>query len=198
MRFYNDVTALPLRSYDGFIVFGGLQFSSSASYLSRHRTSDLAAAPGRPRALMSGGFLDAVLMRRVSHSVGVHVAKALEELDQGPVLFMSAALPSDAVLGSAEAKWQDYRDLARRGDGPAYHQRFLTQLDRALGPGIRRLSQPAATISGEVFTAAEWMRGSFRMNPRRDVAHGEEDMIHTNPSYGALQIDAAMEAFAAL
>ena len=54
------------------------------------------------------------------------------------------------------------------------------------------------TVTQEVFTETEWMRGSLRLNSRQDVPHGQAEYSHGNALYGARQIDQIREALQSL
>lgn len=195
MVYYNGVPDLPLAGHDAFVVVGGVAFSAQAAVQDRHRSLDFPSVQnGLACTLVSTGFVDAMLRRRIANSPAVQVLRALLSLDQGPVMLMDTVLPSVECRADPQ-NFAAHVDLAARGDGAAYHARYLRILREVIGPKAIHLPQPARTIVDQVFTGAEWMRGSIRMQPRKDVPHEINEYGHANAAYGALQVDAMVAAF---
>lgn len=198
MVFYNGVPELPLSGYDGFVVLGGISFKQVADLQATHRSGDFPSVrAGRPCRLVSTGFVDAMMQRRITDSAAARVIRALHRLDQGPVVFMDAVFPSSEAHPGAKA-FKTYVEMVARGDGAAFYARYIGLLDQQIGDAAIRLPQPAETVVNGLFTAPEWMRGSMRLNPHSDVPHDIDDYGHANADYGALQVEAVIRAFAAL
>lgn len=198
MVFYNGMGELPLSGYDGFVVLGGTSFKQLADLQATHRSGDFPSVQaGEKCRLVSTGFIDAMLQRRIQDSPGLHILRALHGLDQGPVVFMDTVFPS-AEAKSAPPAFKTYAEMVARGDGAAYHARYMGLLDREIGGAAIRVTQPVQTIVDGLFTAPEWMRGSIKLNPHDDLPHDADDFGHANAAYGALQVDAVLAAFAAL
>ena len=198
MVYYNGIPDLPVAGYDAFVVIGGLAFYRLAALQARHRSLDFPSA-GRDRDFtpVSTGFVDAMLHHMLDRSPALHMLRLLAGLGQGPVLFIDQMFPSAECRQGAE-NFADYVALAGRGDAGTYHARYMRILRPLLAGVATHLPQPAATVEDGAFTAPEWMRGSFRMQPRRDVPHGAQDYGHANPAYGRLQVDQITKALAAL
>lgn len=201
MLHYNGIPDLPLAEYDAFVVIGGLGFHRMAEPGLTHPAPDFpSVAPGgalQGGALVSTGFIDAVMAHHIAGSTALRMIRGLAGLGQGPVLFMDQPFPSLDCRADPQ-NFAGLVTLAARGDAGALYARFLQLLARALPKGARHLPQPAPTVREQVFTAPEWMRGSVRMQPRRDVPHEATEYGHANPAYGGLQIDMISQAFAAL
>ncbi|MDF3606874.1 hypothetical protein PE067_12490 [Paracoccus sp. DMF-8] len=198
MVFYNGVPELPLSGYDGFVVLGGISFKQIAELQATHRSGDFPSVrAGKACRLVSTGFVDAMMQRRIADSSALRVMRALHGLGQGPVVFMDTVFPSAEAHVGAKG-FRTYVEMVARGDGAAFHARYIDLLDREIGDAAIRLPQPAETVVDGLFTAPEWMRGSIRLNPHDDVPHDADDYGHANASYGALQVDAVIRAFAAL
>lgn len=198
MAFYNGVPALPLSGYDGFVVLGGISFKQLAELQATHRSGDFPSVrAGRPCRLVSTGLVDAMMQRRIDDSSALRVMRALSGLGQGPVLFMDTVFPSAEAHAGAKS-FKTYLEMVARGDGAAFHARYMALMDREIGDAAIRLPQPGETVVDGLFTAPEWMRGSMRLNPHSDVPHDADDYGHANAAYGALQVDAVIRTFAAL
>lgn len=198
MEYYNGVPDLPVSGYDAFVVIGGLAFHQLAGLQETHRSLDFPSAPRhRDFIPVSTGFVDALLHHQIERSPALRMVRLLAGLGQGPVLFMDQVLPS-AECRQQQDQYAAYVALFQRGDAPAYHARYLRILGQLLGADGTYLPQPAQTVRDEAFTAPEWMRGSIRMQPRRDVPHEASDYGHANPAYGRLQVDLITQALARL
>ncbi|AYF02202.1 hypothetical protein PY32053_02609 [Paracoccus yeei] len=194
MVYYNGVPDLPVAAYDAFVVLGCLSFSSLPALQETHRSGDFpSVARGEDCTLISTGFADALVAQRIERSPALRLIRALAGLGQGPVVFMDTVLPSADCRDDPQT-FAPHVEMAARGDGASYHARYLRLLRRALGQDARHVPQPADTILDEVFTAPEWMRGSMRMQPRRDVPHESTEYGHANPAYGARQVDLIVAA----
>lgn len=194
MIYYNGIPDLPVGGYDAFVVLGCLSFASLPALQETHRSADFpSVARGGACTLISTGFADALIAQRIERSPALRLIRALAGLAQGPVIFMDTVLPSADCRDDPQT-FAPHVEMAARGDGAAYHARYLRLLDRALGRDARHLAQPADTILDGVFTAPEWMRGSMRMQPRRDVPHESTEYGHANAAYGARQIDLIVAA----
>lgn len=198
MRFYNRAACLPLRDHDGFVVVGGLSFAAIARSQDSHRSLDFPSmGRGVTCQLVSTGFADALIRYRIEHSPALRLIRFLAGLKQGPVLFLDTVFPSSDCRDDPQG-FAAHVAMAERGDGAAYHGRYLRVLHEVLGSDACHVPQPGRTVVDAVFTAPEWMRGSLRMNPHRDVAHEPREYGHANAACGALQIDAILAAFAGL
>lgn len=192
MRFYNQVEAFSLAGYDAFVVVGGLAVSALAVLQDRQRSVDFpSVAAGKRCRLVSGAFIDAVMRERIEGSPALRVIRKLA--GRGRVLFVDQLFPS-VDCRDAPQGFVAHVAMAARGDGAAFHARYLDVLGQVLGDGAVHLPQPAQTVVDQVFTAPEWMRGSVRMNPRRDVPHDAAEYGHANAAYGALQVDQIIAA----
>ncbi|MDK8874555.1 MULTISPECIES: hypothetical protein [Paracoccus] len=198
MRYYNGIPDLPLSGYDAFVVIGCLAFHRLAGLQEHHRSPDFpSVVRGERCRLISSGLVEALLADRIGNSPTLRLIRALAGLGQGPVLFMDTVFPS-AECRTDPQDFAPHVAMAARGDGGAYHARYLRILHQALGRDAIHIAQPADTVVDEVFTAPEWMRGSVRMQPRRDVPHEAREYGHANPAYGARQLDLIVAALAAL
>lgn len=194
MVYWNGMPDLPLSGYDGFVVLGCLAFALLADMQDTHRSLDFpSVARGVPCDLISTGLVGAMVAQRIARSPARRLIGALAGLGQGPVLFMDNVLPS-AEVKTHPAGFAPLVAMAARGDGAAYHARYIRALRGVLGQEAVYLPQPAHTVTDEVFTAPEWMRGSMRMQPRRDVPHAPNEFSHANAAYGALQLDLIAQA----
>lgn len=189
MEYYNGIPDLPLSGYDGFVVIGGLGFHSVIGPALTHPAGDFPSVRrGEAEAAVSTGFIDAVMGHRIATSPALRLIRALAGLGQGPVVFMDQVLPS-ADCRADPRNFAPLVQVAARGDAAALHGRYLRLLGRALADDAIHIPQPGHTVADQVFTAPEWMRGSVRMQPRRDVPHEATEYGHANAGYGALQID---------
>lgn len=198
MVYYNGVPDLPVSGYDVFVVIGGLAFHQLADLQETHRSLDFpSAARIGGFTPVSAGFVDAQMRHRIEQSPALRMVRLLAGLGQGPVLFMDQVMPS-AECRQEPDQFAAYLALTERGDAPAYHARYLRILRQLLGADGTHLPQPLQTVQEGAFTAPEWMRGSIRMQPRRDVPHEANDYGHANPAYGRLQVDLIAEALSRL
>ncbi len=206
MLHYNGVPELPLAGHDAFVVIGCLNFLNftglqetrhSLDFPSAMRGEECQPALVPVSASISTGLMDAMMRHMIENSPALRLIRLLASLDQGPILFMDTVLPS-AECWQQEEIFSTYLAMAERGDAAAWHARYIRILHEVLGQDATYLPQPPQTITEEVFTAPEWMRGSLRMQPRRDIPHEKTDFGHANPAYGALQLDLIAEALARL
>ncbi|RCW82073.1 hypothetical protein [Paracoccus lutimaris] len=198
MGYYNDMTELALAGFDAFAVIGGLSFYTLLPLQNTHRSPDFPSVMrGEACQLISTGLMDAMIRQHMTISAALCTIRLLAGLGQGPVLFMDSLFPSADCWQDGE-RFDPYIAMAERGDAAAFHARYLRILHEALGSDATYLPQPVQTIVEEVFTAPEWIRGSLRMQPRRDVPHEKTDFGHANPAYGALQVDLIASALAGL
>lgn len=189
MEYWNGIPDLPLSCYEAFVVMGCLSFASLASLQEDHRSSDFPSVMrGEPCQPVSTGLVDAMIAHRIARSPALGLIRMLAGLGQGPVLYLDTVFPSADCRDDPE-KFLPYVEMAGRGDGPAYHTRYLRLLHQALGADARHIAQPADTVTDGIFTAPEWMRGSIMMLPRSDIPHEEREYGHANAAYGALQLD---------
>lgn len=196
MRFYNRMSDLPLGGYDGFLVVGGLSFAALAGLQDSHRSLGFPSVEqGVPCQLISTGYVDALMRHRIEHAPAIRLIRILAALGQGPVLFLDTVFPSAECRHDPQG-FSAYVMMAARGDAPVYRGRFLRLLHEVLRGRAVHIPQPAYTVVDDVFTAPEWMRGSVRMNPRRDVTHEPREYGHANAAYGTLQLDAILAALA--
>lgn len=198
MVYYNGLPDLPVSGYEAFVVIGGLAFHQLAWLQETHRSLDFPSVRrDRNFTPVSAGFVDAVLRHHLEQSPALHMARLLAGLDQGPVLFIDQVLPSAECRHDPD-QYAAYLALVERGDAADYHARYLRMLEPLLAGVAIHLPQPEATVQDGAFTAPEWMRGSIRMQPRRDVPHEASDYGHANPTYGRLQVDQITKALAQL
>lgn len=196
--FYNGRPRFELRDFDVFVILGGTAFTKLGLMVETHRSVDFPSVQrGDQCTLVSGAFVDAMTRLRIESAFGIKLLRMIESLGSAPILF------SDVVLTSVEAlEIGSQKDpsvaLAQRGDAAALYARYLNVLHDVLGDRAQYLPQPADTIVDDVFTAAEWMRGSVKLNPHRDIPHEETDFGHANQAYGARQIDMIVEALSKL
>lgn len=189
MEYWNGIPDLPIAGYDAFVVLGGLSFAQFTTLQDSHRSVDFpSVASGVPHKPVSTGLIDAMIAHRIDRTPVLALIRALAQLEQGPVLFMDNVLPSVECRHDPQ-HFAEHVAMAARGDGAALHTRYLHLLRQVLGVDAIHLAQPAHTVVDEVFTAPEWMRGSIRMQTRRDVPHEANEYGHANPCYGALQVD---------
>ncbi|MTH63287.1 hypothetical protein [Paracoccus shanxieyensis] len=194
MRFYNQTDRFSLTGYDAFVLIGGLSVNAVSALQDRHRSVDFpSVAAGQDCCLVSSGLIDALIADRIEASPALRILRKLAGLSARPVLFIDQVLPSSDCRDDPQ-RFAGYVAMVARGDGMAFRDRYLRVLHRVLGGDAIHLPQPAQTIADGVFSAPEWMRGSVRMNPRRDVLHEVAEHGHANAAYGALQVDQILRA----
>ncbi|MBC9246428.1 hypothetical protein H4P12_06815 [Paracoccus sp. 11-3] len=196
MQRHNGIPDLPLAGYDAFVVIGDPAFSAVAQLQNDARSFDFPSvqAEGAER-LVSTAYMDAMIRTRIANSAALKIVRLLAGYGRGPVLLVDAALPSLDSRHDPEGL-RHYIDMVARGDAVSFRKRYLRILTGVLAKHARLVPQPASTIVEDAFTAPEWMRGSFMLGPRQDRLHEEREYRHANPAYGALQLDAVVEALA--
>lgn len=198
MEYYNGRAEQPLLGFDAVAVIGGLSFHAITDLQNTHRSLDFPSVlRGEACRPVSTGMMDAMMRQRIAGSAALGLIGLLAGQDCGPVLFMDEVFPS-ADCWQDPARFDPYIAMAERGDAADFHARYLRILHEVLDGRATHLAQPAQTVAEEVFTGPEWMRGSIRMQPRRDVPHEASDFGHPNPAYGALQADLIAQRLAAL
>lgn len=196
MMYYNGILDLPLVGYDAFVVIGCLNFHLVAELQHDQRSIDFPSFGGDGSVgLISTALMDALVRQRIAQSPALRMVRLLAGLGQGPVLFLDTVFPSAECVDDPQG-FAPHVEMARRGDAAAFHARYLRLLHEELEGHATHVPQPGDTIVDQVFTAPQWMRGSVRMQPRRDVLHEDKEYGHANPEYGARQVDLIAGALA--
>lgn len=198
MQFYNDQPSLDIRGYDLFAVIGGGSFSQVCAVQDSHRSLSFPSVQaGVPAELCSEGFIDAMIRQRILGSTAARLIVTLAGQGSAPILYLPGPFPSLDCRNVPGAE-RPLVALSRRGDGRDFFARYRRILHQELAGRAKLLMQPDDTVTEEIFTDPQWMRGALRLNNRSDIPQGKADHAHANASYGARQIDQILDAISAL
>lgn len=212
INFYNGTPNLSVTDYQVFVVVGGINLAQICRLQSLHRTMSFPSVQARAEvadwatiggeigaepeiSLISDGFMQAMIARRIRNSAAVQLIYRLAGLGQAPILFLPGPYPSIEALSQ---KRGEMAAMALRGDAGAFLAHFREALAEITSDVAVLIEQPSDTIAKQSFTAARWMRGSLRLNNLRDIRHGQDEVEHANTDFGGRQIDQIIAALAAL
>lgn len=144
------------------------------------------------RQLVSEPCFRQVVVDALCDTVGHRLVRDIRANTDAPIFLCPQPRPGTAALGEG-SRFPRIAAAARTGDAVFVSRVFEDALDSAFGSYAAVLHQPPETITAEICTGNEHTEGSLRLAARR-IEHGETDVIHANPRYGALVLDQITQA----
>ncbi len=192
----NGCEEASLEGYD-FIALCGLGFGAAAAVL-LHERCRFPGLPSVARGLSPGApplvsraaaraLMEDLLRLRFGYALAGRIARDVNV----PLVLIEQPRPSVDCLEDTDETFAAFRAVHDAGDAAVVGELHAAALPHAAaGLGVV-LPQPAETIRAGLFTAPEWIEGSFRLSRSgQDDPHSAADRGHANPSYGALVLDA--------